>query len=71
MSRLKVTEDTTIAQLLEHYPEVAKLLKRRGLDCVPCSSRVHESVRKAAIVHGLDPQELLQEIKKIINHSAR
>lgn len=63
-----IKETDTIAQILKNYPFVGKTLMSLGLECVPCGGKEHETLRQAAIIHGLDPsdvlQKLIEEIKK-------
>ena len=63
----EITETLTVDELIKHYPRSAKILKEKGLDCVPCSGRIHETLRQAARMHGLDPGELVRELKKALD----
>ncbi|MCT4662611.1 MAG: DUF1858 domain-containing protein [Tissierellales bacterium] len=53
------TKDTTIGQLLREQPEKAAVLMQFGMGCVGCPSAQMETLAEAAIVHGMDIEELL------------
>jgi len=59
---VKITEQTTIADVLKGAPQAKRVLDRHGLACKGCLGAVSESIRRAAHNHGLDPRELLREI---------
>jgi len=57
-----VTKDTTIGQLLRETPEKAGILMQFGMGCVGCPSAQMETLAEAAMVHGMDLQELLDAL---------
>lgn len=46
-------------------PEVLKVLAKYQLGCVGCMGAQNESLEKGAIAHGLDVDELLQDLNAI------
>ena len=58
----KVTKDMLIGQLITLDPNIAPILMRAGMHCLGCPSSQMESLEEAAMVHGLDCDELLQDI---------
>ena len=52
----------TIGEILRTNPDVASILMEAGMHCLGCPSAQGESLEEAAMVHGLDCDELLQDI---------
>lgn len=64
----RVTKDTMIGDLLQIDQNVAPLLLNIGMHCVGCPSSQMETIEEAAMVHGLDPDDLVVEINTFIDH---
>ena len=64
----RVTKDTMIGDLLQIDQNVAPLLLNIGLHCLGCPSSQMETIEEAAMVHGLDPDDLVVEINTFIDH---
>ena len=47
---------------------VAPLLLNIGMHCLGCPSSQMETIEEAAMVHGLDPDDLVVEINTFIDH---
>ena len=64
----RVTKDTMIGDLLQIDQNVAPLLLNIGMHCLGCPSSQMERIEEAAMVHGLDPDDLVVEINTFIDH---
>ena len=64
----RVTKDTMIGDLLQIDQNVAPLLLNIGMHCRGCPSSQMETIEEAAMVHGLDPDDLVVEINTFIDH---
>ena len=64
----RVTKDTMIGDLLQIDQNVARLLLNIGMHCLGCPSSQMETIEEAAMVHGLDPDDLVVEINTFIDH---
>lgn len=62
-----VTKDMTIGQLLMAHPSVAPVLMEVGMHCLGCPSAQAESLEMAAMVHGMDADELVEKINAFLN----
>lgn len=62
----KYTKDTTIGQLVAEAPEVAPILFEVGMHCLGCPSAQMETLAEAAMVHGLDPELLVEKINAFL-----
>lgn len=64
----RVTKDTMIGDLLQIDQNVAPLLLNIGMHCLGCPSSQMDTIEEAAMVHGLDPDDLVVEINTFIDH---
>ena len=64
----RVTKDNMIGDLLQIDQNVAPLLLNIGMHCLGCPSSQMETIEEAAMVHGLDPDDLVVEINTFIDH---
>ena len=63
----RVTKDTMIGDLLQIDQNVAPLLLNIGMHCLGCPSSQMETIEEAAMVHGLDQDDLVVEINTFID----
>ena len=59
-----------IGQLLQIDANIAPILMRAGMHCLGCPSSQMESLEEAAMVHGIDPDDLVNDINDFIEHDA-
>ena len=59
----RLTENTTIGELLQVCPEIAGVLTGIGMHCLGCPSSQRETLGQAAIVHGLDVDDLIEDLR--------
>lgn len=62
----QVTKSTMIGELLGIDAEVAPILLEIGMHCLGCPSSQMETIEEAAMVHGLDPDELVNRINEFL-----
>ena len=62
MAAQVVTKNTLIGEMLQMDMGIAAILMAAGMHCVGCPSSAGETLEEAAMVHGLDCDELLQDI---------
>ena len=65
----KVTKDTMIGELLQINADIAPLLLGIGMHCLGCPSAQMESIAEAAMVHGIDPDDLVEDINNFLEHN--
>ena len=61
---LKVTKDTVIGDILDVAPETAPIFFSIGMHCLGCPASRGETVEQACMVHGIDPDELVNYINQ-------
>lgn len=54
--------DSTIADLLREKPESAAILQSFGMGCLGCAIANNETIREAAMVHGIPIDELAAKL---------
>ncbi|WP_077369423.1 DUF1858 domain-containing protein [Anaerosalibacter sp. Marseille-P3206] len=59
-----ITKDVLIGELIRQKPEAIEILMRFGMGCVGCPSSQMESLEEAAMVHGLDLEQLLRALNQ-------
>ena len=57
-----ITADTNIGDLVLWHPETAEIFFSIGMHCLGCPAAGAETIREAAEVHGLDADELVEQI---------
>lgn len=60
-----VTKDMTIGEIIRTNPAVAPVLLQAGMHCLGCPSAQGETLEEAAMVHGIDIDELMKAIEAI------
>lgn len=63
---MTITKDTIIGDILTVAPQAAPLFLAIGMHCLGCPASRGETVEQACMVHGVDPDELLAEVNKLI-----
>ena len=60
-----VTKDTTIGDVLRIKPSAVPLLMEIGMRCLGCPASQGETVEEAAMVHGIDADDLVQQMNAL------
>lgn len=60
-----ITKEMTIGEILRVKPEVAPVLLEIGMHCLGCPSAQAESLEEAAMVHGIDIEELMKKVQAV------
>ena len=66
----RITKDTTIGELLKNAPDVAPVLTNIGMHCLGCPSSQMETLEQAAAVHGLDVDDLVEDLRGFMEEMA-
>ena len=61
---MKIEKTTKIGELLEKAPEKADILLEAGMHCLGCPASQAETLEEACMVHGIDVNELVEELNK-------
>ena len=66
----RITKNTTIGELLQTVPEMADILTNIGMHCLGCPSSQRETLEQAAAVHGMDVDDLVDDLKGFLEETA-
>ena len=61
---MKIEKTTKIGELLEECPEKADILLEAGMHCLGCPASQEETIEEACMVHGIDVDEILENLNK-------
>ena len=64
---MEITKDTTMGEMLRYDMGIAGVLMQSGMHCVGCPSSIGESLEMACMVHGLDVEQVLADIKAYLD----
>ena len=65
-----INKNTTIGEMLRLKPQAAPVLMEMGMHCLGCPSAQMETLEEAAMVHGIDPDLLIEKINAFLNANA-
>ena len=66
-SKIEVTKQTQIGEVLKLNPNVKDILMGFGLHCFGCPMSQMETLEEAAAVHGVDVDLMLEKINEFLN----
>ena len=63
----QITKDTIIGDILDIAPQTAPLFLSIGMHCLGCPASRGETVEQACMVHGVDVNDLLEQINGLLS----
>ena len=63
---VEVTKEMLIGDILKIHPGNAAILMASGMGCVGCPSAQGESLEEAAMVHGINVEELIESLNTFL-----
>lgn len=63
-----ITKDMIIADILRVDQGLIPILLETGMHCLGCPSAQGESLEDAAMVHGIDPDELVDTLNAYLSN---
>ena len=64
---MKVTKESLIADVIRAYPKTLTVFEKYNMGCTSCMGLQNESLEKGCLMHGLNVNEILKEIDKLIS----
>lgn len=61
---MEFNKDTKIGELIEKAPEKVDILLNAGMHCIGCPASQEETLEEACMVHGIDVEEIVEELNK-------
>jgi hybrid cluster-associated redox disulfide protein len=62
-----IAKDTPIIDVLRMFPSAREIFARHGMSCIGCMGSTSETIDKAARMHDVNLELLLQELNKARN----
>ena len=61
-----ITKDMGILEVVQNYPETLEIFAQMGLGCIGCAAARFENLEAGAKVHGIDVDEMVDAMNKIL-----
>ncbi|MBE8950294.1 MAG: DUF1858 domain-containing protein [Quinella sp. 3Q1] len=62
---MKITKDMNIVDVVQRYPDTMMVFMYAGMGCFGCHAAQFESIEEGALVHGIDPDKLVEALNEI------
>ena len=69
MAKDKITENMTIKEVIDKYPEAAMVFMKYNVGCIGCLAASFEKVKDIAAVHGIDIKALVKDLNQALKKS--
>lgn len=66
---MEITKNTTMGDMLEYDRGIAVVLMQSGMHCVGCPASIGETLEEACMVHGIESDTVLQQIKDYLKEN--
>ena len=61
-----ITEEMTIKEVIDKYPETALVFAKYNVGCIGCIAASFEKVKDIAGVHGIDIKMLIKDLNDAV-----
>lgn len=68
MAEDKITEEMTIREVIDKYPETAMVFSKYNIGCIGCIAASFERVKDIAGVHGTDVKALIKDLNEAVQN---
>lgn len=68
---MNITKEMTLGEIMQNEPDVIPVLMSAGMHCITCPASMMESLEEAALVHGIDIDDLMDYIEKSLSIEAK
>lgn len=63
---MTINKEMTIAEVVNKFPNTVPVFHRHGMSCLGCPATQYENVEQGAMIHGLDVDQLIEELNKAV-----
>ena len=63
---MEIKRETLIAEIVENSPQAMPAFQAIGMHCMGCALASGETLEQACAVHGVDPDEFIEELKAFL-----
>ncbi len=68
---MAITLDLSISETMRLYPQTIGVFKKWRMECPACVGADTESIESGALMHGLDPEEILAALNRAVEENPR
>jgi len=68
---MNITKEMTLGEIMQNEPDVIPVLMSAGMHCITCPASMMESLEEAALVHGIDIDDLMDYIETSLSIEAK
>ena len=61
----KITKDMGIIEIVEKWPDTARVLMEFGMGCLGCVASQYETIEQGAVAHGMDVDALMTALNEV------
>lgn len=61
-----ITKDMVIGEVINAHPDLVRTFFANGMMCIGCPASQGESIGEAAMVHGLDADQLVNALNEAL-----
>lgn len=61
----KLTKEMGIIDVVQQYPEAARVFMEFGMGCLGCAAAHFENIEQGAAAHGIDVDALMEALNKL------
>ena len=62
----QITGEMSIMEVVEQWPQTAKVLMEHGMGCLGCAAAHFENIGQGAAAHGIDIESLVTALNESI-----
>ena len=66
---MKITKDMNIVEVVQRYPDTMMVFMYAGMGCFGCHAAQFENIEQGALVHGIDPDKLVEALNEVVEAS--
>jgi len=66
-----VTKKMNFSELIQKYPKAVEVLMNSGMHCIGCAASAFETIEQGALMHGINPDELVKKINKKLSEGKK
>lgn len=63
---MAITKDMGIMEVVQRYPQTVDVFMAAGMGCLGCAAARFENIEQGAGAHGIDVDQLIENLNKVI-----
>lgn len=70
MAVVTLEKDMNLKDLLNKYPESARVFAAYGIGCLGCALASYETIEQGINAHGIDIDAFMKDLNKLVNNKS-